>query len=81
MKADASKSINDANQENRHSKGRDIYFIVGFYKIRREILHIIIGIISGANSIKLTHNKIPFHRFLNLGELIQGYLVSKLRKA
>ena len=37
MKADASKLINDANQENRSGGGHNMYLCVGFSKIWREI--------------------------------------------
>ena len=42
MQAGAPKLFNDAEQENRSGGGRNTYFYVGFSKIWRENIHIII---------------------------------------
>ena len=61
-------------RENRNVKGRNTYLCVGFSKIWRLNIHGIILKFCDSNVIK------SYHGFSNLWELIQGDLVSKLRK-
>ena len=76
-KVDASKMNNDAKRDKR-SGGRELstYFCIGFSKIWRENIYNIIKKICDSNSIKWLCTRMSYHRFSNLGELLQGDLVS-----
>ena len=79
--ADAFKLNNDANLENR-SGGRECttYFCIGISKIWRENIYNIIKKLRDCNSIKWLRTRMSYHRFPNLGETPEGYLVSKIRR-
>ena len=77
--SDASRLINESKQENRFSGECNTHFWIGFYDIYRENIQIIIQRICGANGLNWLRTKMSYHMFPNLGDLIQGYLVSKLR--
>ena len=72
--------INYAKRENRSAGRHNTHFCVGFYKIWREKIHIIIKRLCDANGINWLRARISYQRFLNLRELIKGYLEIKLLK-
>ena len=80
MKAGASKLINDENWENRSGGGSNTYLHVGFSKIWREKIHIIIQKLHESNCIKWLLTRMYYHRLPNSVKLIQGYMESKLQK-
>ena len=79
-KADALKIKKDAKRKKR-SGGREqnLYFCIGFPKIRLEKIYNIIKKLRDSNGIKWLRTRMSYHRFPNLGELLQGDLVSKIR--
>ena len=72
---------NDAKRD-RRSGGRELstYFCIGFSKIWRENIYNIIKKLCDSNGIKWLCTRMSYHRLPNLGELVQGYLVSKTRR-
>ena len=59
---------------------RNMVLCAGFYKIWKENIHSIIKKLRESNSINWLRTRMYYHRFPNLGELIQWDLVSKPRK-
>ena len=53
---------------------------IGFSKIWREKIYNIIKKLRDSNGIKWLRTRIYYHRFPNLGEHLQGDLVSKIRR-
>ena len=54
-----------------------MYFCRDFYKIWQEKIYNIIINIRDSNGIKWLRTQMSYNRFPNLGELLQGDLVSK----
>ena len=72
---------NDAKREKRiGGQERSTYFFIGFSKIWQENIYNIIKKLCDSNGIKWLRTHMSYHRFPNLGELLQGYLVSKIRR-
>ena len=78
-KADSSKLNKDAKREKR-SGGKELstYLCIGFSKICWEKIYNIIKKLCDSNGIKWLRTRMSFPRFPNLGELLQGDLLSKI---
>ena len=80
-KVDTSKLSNDAKREKRSGgRERTTYFCIGFSTPWQENIYNIIKKLCDFNGIKWVRTQMSYHRFLNLGELLQGVLVSKTRR-
>ena len=80
-KSDDSKSNNDAKRENKSGgQERSTYFCIGLSKIWRKKIYNIIKKLCDSNSIKWLRTWMSYHRLPKLGELLQGDLVSKIRR-
>ena len=78
-KADASKMKKDAKRKKRSGgKEHSTYFCTGFSKIWREKIYNINKKLCDSNGIKWLRTRMFYHRFPNLGELLQGDMVSKI---
>ena len=82
MKVDASKLNNDEKREKiSRGQGLSTYFCIGFSKVWQEKIYIIIIKLRDSNGINWLCTPMSYHRLPNLGEILQGYLVSKLRNS
>ena len=80
-KSGASKLNNDARREKRSGgKEHTTYFCIGFSKIWQEKIYNIIKKLRDSNGIKWLHTWMSYHKFPNLWELLQGDMVSKIRR-
>ena len=80
-KVDASKLNNDAKRGKKsRRRERSTYFCIGLSKIWREKIYNIIKKLRDSNGIKWLRTRMSYHRFLKLGKLLQGDLVSKIRR-
>ena len=80
-KADALKMKKDAKRKKRSGgRERSTYSCIGFSKIWREKIYNIIKKLRDSNGIKWLRTRMSYHRFPNLGELLQGDLVIKIRR-
>ena len=81
MKEDASEMNNDAKREKRSGgQGRNAYFCTRFSKIRREKIYNIIEKLRDSNVNNWLRMRMSYHRLPNLGELLQGYIVIKIKQ-
>ena len=80
-KANTSILKKDAKRENgSRGKEHSMYFCIGFSKIWQKKIYNIIKKLRDSNSIKWLRTRMSYHIFPNLGELLQGDLVSKIRR-
>ena len=72
---------NDTKRENRSGRQKcTTYFCIGFSKIWQEKIYNIIKIVCDYNGVKWLRTRMSYHRLPNLGELLQGDMVSKIRR-
>ena len=59
---------------------RNASFCIGFSQLWQEKIHSVIKILQKAHGLKWLRVRMSYHRFPNLGEVLQGDMIGKLRK-
>ena len=59
---------------------RNAYFCIGLLQLWREKIHSLVLKLRKAHGLKWLQVRMAYHRFPNLGEILQGYMVGKLRE-
>ena len=80
---DADEREKKKKEKRKRKKGGgscNAYFCIGFSQLWREKIHSVIKRLQNVHDLKWLRVRMSYHRFPNLGEVLQGDMVGKLRK-
>ena len=80
MQMSGRKRKKEKRKRKKGGGSRNAYFCIGFSQLWREKIHSVIKRVRNAHDLKWFRVRMSYHIFPNLGEVLQGDMIGKLRK-